>query len=165
MNIAQYAERDCALFLWTTDTHLPQALDLIKAWGFEYKTVAFTWAKTTKKEKWHFGCGYWTRANPEQCWLATRGHPPRLAKNVRQLIVSPVREHSRKPDEIYERIEQLVPGPYLELFARCTPPPGWDARESNELGLFDRGPVKTRNRPSSLKSATLLQDATKQLSN
>lgn len=153
MDVAQYAAKDCALFLWATDPLLPEAFKLIEAWGFKFKTVAFTWAKTTKTGKWHFGNGYWTRANPEQCLLATRGHPKRVARNVRQLIVSPLREHSRKPDEAYERIERLVPGPYLELFARQSRV-GWDCM-GDEAGLFDRGPVRTRNRPSNLKDFTL----------
>jgi N6-adenosine-specific RNA methylase IME4 len=70
------------------------------------------------------GQGYWTRANPEDCWLATRGGPKRLHADVRQLIVAPIAEHSRKPDETYERIERLVEGPYLELYAR-RPRKGW----------------------------------------
>jgi N6-adenosine-specific RNA methylase IME4 len=123
--VADWAAPDCALFLWVTDPSLPQALEVIAAWGFVYKTVAFTWAKTTKNGAgFPIGCGYWTRANPEQCLLATRGRPQRLSRAVPQLIVAPRREHSRKPDEAYERIEALVPGPYLELFARA-PREGW----------------------------------------
>ena len=74
------------------------------------------------------------------------------ARNVAKLIVSPRREHSRKPDEAYGRIQRLVSGPYLELFARQSRT-GWDSI-GDEAGLFDRGPVKTRNRPSNLKGAT-----------
>jgi N6-adenosine-specific RNA methylase IME4 len=125
--VADWAAPDCALFLWATDPSLPQALEVIEAWGFAYKTVAFTWAKTTRDGTgFPIGCGYWTRANPELCLLATRGRPQRLSRSVRQLIVSPRREHSRKPDEAYERIEALVPGPYLELFAR-EQRPGWNS--------------------------------------
>lgn len=72
------------------------------------------------------GLGYWTRANTEYCLLATRGKPRRLSKSVRQGIIEPRRQHSRKPDCVYGRIEQLVEGPYLELFAR-TQRPGWTA--------------------------------------
>jgi hypothetical protein len=64
------------------------------------------------------GQGYWTRANPEDCWLATRGHPKRINADVRQLIVAPVMEHSCKPGVVHEYIERLVDGPYLELYAR-----------------------------------------------
>jgi N6-adenosine-specific RNA methylase IME4 len=102
--------------------------------GLHFKTVAFTWAKTTRADvddpfddaSWAFGQGYWTRANPEMCLLATRGAPQRLNADVRQLIVAPVMEHSRKPDAWLERIERLVDGPYLELNARRRRP-GWVA--------------------------------------
>jgi N6-adenosine-specific RNA methylase IME4 len=108
-----------------TNPLLPVGLEVITAWGSAYKTVGFTWVKTTQDGTgFPIGCGYWTRANAELCLLATRGQPQRLSRSVRQLIVSPRREHSRKPDEIYDRIEELVPGPYLELFARNRRP-GW----------------------------------------
>jgi N6-adenosine-specific RNA methylase IME4 len=123
--VADLAAADCVLFMWIVDWCPQDALDLIKAWGFEHKTTAFTWAKENRcGEGWFMGQGYWTRANPEDCWLATRGHPKRLHADVRQLITAPVAEHSRKPDEIYERIERLVDGPYLELYARRERP-GW----------------------------------------
>ena len=73
------------------------------------------------------GMGFWTRANPELCLLATRGKPQRRATDVAKLLIAARREHSRKPDETYGRIERLVEGPYLELFARATRP-GWDRR-------------------------------------
>jgi N6-adenosine-specific RNA methylase IME4 len=82
--VADLAAKDCALFLWAIDSMLPQALDVIEAWGFTYKTVGFTWAKTNLKSDGFFtGMGYWTRCNPEQCLLATRGSPKRLHKDVR----------------------------------------------------------------------------------
>jgi N6-adenosine-specific RNA methylase IME4 len=160
MDVAQYAAKDCVLFLWATDPLLPLAFRLIEAWGFRYSTVAFNWVKAAKHadlesltanttRSFPFGGGYWTRANPEVCLLATRGKPKRTHADVHQLIIAPRREHSRKPDEIYGRIERLVPGPYLELFARSTRA-GWDAALSDQLGLFDQGPVRTRNRPSNL---------------
>lgn len=119
MPVADLAAKDCVLFMWMVDWCPQDALDLIAAWGFEHKTTAFTWAKQTKSgEGWHMGQGYWTRSNPEACWLATRGNPKCLYHDVRQLIVHPVMEHSRKPAEIHDRIERLVAGPYLELYAR-----------------------------------------------
>ena len=142
---------DCALFLWATDPLLPRAFDLIRAWGFEYKTVAFYLVKLNVKAKheadFFTGLGYWTRANPEQCLLATRGHPARLAKDVKRLVIEKRREHSRKPDCVRDRIERLVTGPYLELFGRETKK-GWDCW-GNEAGLFDAGTVPTRRQPSS----------------
>jgi N6-adenosine-specific RNA methylase IME4 len=120
-------EHGCILFLWAIDSMLPQALELIKYWGFKYKTVAFTWVKLNKNGYTpSMGMGYWTRANPEMCLLATRGKPKRKDKGVRQLIIGKRREHSRKPDEQYERIERLVEGPYLEMFARPPHQRGWD---------------------------------------
>lgn len=134
--VAGLADKHCVLFMWSIDTHVPQALELIEAWGFKFKTRAFEWVKTNRKSPGFFtGLGHWTRANPESCWLATRGKPKRLAKDVRRLVVSPRREHSRKPDEVYERIERLVPGPRIELFAR-TERPGWDCW-GNQVSRFD----------------------------
>jgi N6-adenosine-specific RNA methylase IME4 len=129
------AAKDCALFMWAVDPLLPDAFALMKAWGFEFKTVAFYWVKTNRKSPgYSTGLGYWTRANPETCLLGVRGKPKRLAKDVHRLIVAPRREHSRKPDEQYGRIERLVEGPYLECFARQTWP-GWDVF-GNQTGKF-----------------------------
>lgn len=122
---------DCAVFMWVTWPTIADALALGSAWGLEYKTCAFLWAKTTRRpmgqivdlfspKNWHMGMGYWTRANTEPCLLFTKGSPARKAKNVRQLVVSAVRQHSQKPDCIYGHIESLVPGPYCEIFARQT---------------------------------------------
>jgi N6-adenosine-specific RNA methylase IME4 len=159
--VPKFAAIDCALFLWVTDPLLPKGLELISAWGFTYKTVGFYWVKLNKKSPTFFtGMGYWTRANPEMCLLATRGQPERKSRAVPRLvprqeeaqegdcIVAPRREHSRKPSEIARRIERLVPGPYLELFARESRE-GW-ASWGDETGLFDEGPVETRRFPSNL---------------
>lgn len=136
----------CALFCWVTDPLLHRAFEVIETWGFAYLTVAFTWVKTTSRGGRHFGTGYWTRANPEICLLAACGHPKRLSAGVAQLletvheegdaIFAPLREHSRKPDEVRERIERLVSGPYAELFARQQRP-GWDAW-GNETEKFSQ---------------------------
>jgi N6-adenosine-specific RNA methylase IME4 len=148
------AADDCALFLWAVDPLLDKAFELIRAWGFEYKTVGFYWVKqNSKSDSFFTGLGYWTRANPEQCLLATRGKPRRQEKDVRKLIVEPRREHSRKPEEVRERIERLVAGPYLELFARETKPE-WHCW-GDQAGLFDQGAVATRRQPSRLVGGTL----------
>ncbi|KKM78249.1 hypothetical protein LCGC14_1361910 [marine sediment metagenome] len=150
--VRDLAADDCALLLWVTDPMLPRGLELLEAWGFRYKTVGFYWVKLNKLAKIHrfadgepglirekelfTGLGYWTRANPEQCLLATRGHPKQLAKDVPRLVVAPRREHSRKPDEVRDRIRRLLPGPYLELFARERAE-GWDAW-GDEVGKFSK---------------------------
>jgi N6-adenosine-specific RNA methylase IME4 len=130
--VAEWAADDCVLLLWATDPLLEKAFQIIDAWGFKYKTVGFYWAKLKKPDtsfderSFFTGLGFWTRANPELCLLATRGRPHRRRADVRKLIVAPRREHSRKPDEAYERIEALCEGPYLEMFARFSRP-SWDS--------------------------------------
>ncbi|HBE9576780.1 TPA: hypothetical protein KNI31_003325 [Clostridioides difficile] len=121
------AEKDCLLFLWATFPQLPEALRLIKAWGFSFKTVAFVWLKLNRKSPtWFYGLGYWTRGNAEICLLAKRGHPKRYSKSVHQFIISPVEEHSKKPDITREKIIELAGDlPRAELFARQKIP-GWD---------------------------------------
>jgi N6-adenosine-specific RNA methylase IME4 len=127
LHVAELAAPDCALFCWGIWVMLPQALDVIRAWGFDYKTCAFNWTKADLSQMDMFrdtddgqlGLGFWVRQNSEFCLLATRGQPKRLAANVRQAIIERRREHSRKPDCVHERIERLVAGPYLELFARA----------------------------------------------
>ena len=125
--VADLAAKDSALFLWATFPQLPEALRLIQAWGFTYKSVAFVWLKQNRKSPgWFYGLGFWTRGNAEVCLLATRGHPKRQAANIHQFIISPVREHSRKPEEAREKIVALMGDlPRVELFARQSPP-GWD---------------------------------------
>ena len=132
--VSELAADDCALFLWITWPNLIDALDLIELWGFKFKTCAFAWmkAQATQLEMFQddipdqMGMGYWTRANSEVCLLACRGKPKRLNADVRQAIIEPRREHSRKPDCVHERIERLVAGPYVELFARARRA-GWHA--------------------------------------
>jgi len=122
--VGDLAAPDCALFLWATWPMLGDALEVIRAWGFKYKSVGFVWVKVNKDDTPFMGLGYWTRANTEPCLLATRGKPKRLHADVSQVIIEPRREHSRKPDCVHERIERLVGGPYIELFAR-RPMAGW----------------------------------------
>ena len=152
--IVAMAEDDCVLFLWALNSMLEHALAVIRAWGFTYKTKAFTWAKQTRTgAKWHMGLGFWSRQNTEDVLLATRGNPKRFntraARSVPQLLIAPVQQHSQKPDEVYGLIERMVPGPYVKLFSRKSRP-GWDVAISNQAGLLDHGPVNTRRQPSSL---------------
>lgn len=125
--VADLAAEDCVLFLWATFPMLKEALEVIDTWGFTYKTVAFTWVKENRKSPGLFwGLGYWTRANAEVCLLATRGSPKRQSAAVHQVILSPVERHSKKPDEVQERIVTLMGDvPRVELFARQETP-GWD---------------------------------------
>lgn len=118
--VGDLADKNCILFLWATYPKLQEAIETVKAWGFTYKTVAFTWVKQNKvSDGWHFGLGYWTRGNPEICLLATKGKPHRVDCNVANLTISHLQEHSKKPDIIKSKIIQLVGDlPRIELFAR-----------------------------------------------
>ena len=142
--VAELAAKDSALFMWATFPQLPEALRLIRAWGFTYKSVAFVWLKKNKKaDSWFYGLGFWTRANAEVCLLATKGHPKRQAADIHQFIISPIEAHSKKPDETRDKIVSLMGDrPRVELFARQTPP-GWDVW-GNEVeptaGLWSRWP-------------------------
>ena len=121
------ADDNCILFLWCTMPKLNEVFDLITSWGFEYKTVAFSWVKTNKNINTYFmGQGRWTRANVELCLLCTKGKPKKISNSVRQLVVSPFTKHSQKPNEVRNRIIQLCGDlPRIELFAR-TKIHGWD---------------------------------------
>jgi N6-adenosine-specific RNA methylase IME4 len=95
--VTDYAAPDCTLLMWATDPLLPQTLRIIESWRFKYKTVGFYWAKLNKvanpggftSDDFFSGLGYWSRANVEQCLLATRGKPRRISKSVRKLCVAP----------------------------------------------------------------------------
>jgi N6-adenosine-specific RNA methylase IME4 len=142
--------RDAWLFLWWPDPHLPSMIQAMEALGFEFSGKAFTWIKTLKSlsrgprviptneigRVLHMGCGKTTRKNSETCWLGRRGSPEILSHGVREVIVAPVREHSRKPDEAYARTEIFCPGPRLDLFGRQSRE-GWTVYGA-EADKFDR---------------------------
>ena len=125
--IKDIADKDCVLFLWVTMPKLNECFDLIEKWGFEYKTCAFTWVKKNKKsDSWFMGMGRWTRSNAEICLLATKGNPKRINAGVHSIIDTPIEEHSKKPNEVRERIVKLIGDvPRIELFARQEAD-GWD---------------------------------------
>lgn len=124
---------DCVLFMWVTMPKLSECFDLIEAWGFTYKTVAFVWIKQNKKaDSLFWGMGRWTRANAELCLIATKGKPSRLRADVHSVVFSKIEKHSKKPDEVRERIVKLCGDiPRIELFARQQSE-GWDCF-GNEL--------------------------------
>jgi site-specific DNA-methyltransferase (adenine-specific) len=114
------AAKDCALFFWATMPKLREALKVIEAWGFEYRTCAFTWVKQNPKgEGIYSGLGHWTNGNAELCLFAKQGQPKRINKNVKQIVLAPRSRHSAKPAEVRERIVRLMGDiPRVELFAR-----------------------------------------------
>lgn len=149
--VADMSAKDALLFLWATGPKLPEALRVMLSWGFQYVGIAFDWIKTYRDPievdsngvrglflplGVYCGLGFRTRQGTELCLLGKRGKGvPKKSSSVLATIVSRRREHSRKPDETYDRIEELVDGPYLELFARTTRA-GWDCW-GNEVGKFD----------------------------
>jgi N6-adenosine-specific RNA methylase IME4 len=126
--VKDIAEDDSVLFLWTTMPKLLESFDLMKAWGFEYKTCAFVWVKRNKiSPSWFWGMGSWTRANAELCLLAVRGGGvQRLSASVHSVIDEPIERHSKKPNLVRDKIVELVGDlPRIELFARESAD-GWD---------------------------------------
>lgn len=157
--VVDLAAKDCVLPMWVIGSHLDQAIELGRHWGFTYKTDLFTWVKVGKNDPKvrPISLGKWTRKQTETCLLFTRGNPRRLDAGVRQLfesdehvIFAPKREHSRKPDEQYDRIERLTDGPYVELFARQSRI-GW-LSWGNESGKFDDPLASILGSPSPEKS-------------
>jgi site-specific DNA-methyltransferase (adenine-specific) len=126
--VPNIAEPNCALFLWCTFPYLDEQIKLFKHWGFDYKTVAFTWIKTNKRNgRPCFGVGYYTKSNAEVCLLGIKGRLKPVSNKVSSVIISKRREHSRKPDEARDRIVELYGNiPRIELFARQRAQ-GWDA--------------------------------------
>jgi N6-adenosine-specific RNA methylase IME4 len=122
--VEELAAKDCALLLWTTGPHLSNALTVMKNWGFKYKTMFFVWVKLNKKDNEVIsnGAGWYTKPQTEFVLLGTKGHvlKHRRSCKVKQTIFAPRREHSRKPTEAYEMIEEYFGKDLnrIELFAR-----------------------------------------------
>ena len=147
--VREAAARDAWAFVWWPDPHLEMLIEVMTAFGFAFSAKAFTWIKTLKalargphlmstddiETALHVGAGKTTRKNSESVWLGRRGKPKILSHSVREIIVAPVREHSRKPDEFYARVEHFCPAPRLELFGRQSRP-GWTVW-GDQATLFD----------------------------
>lgn len=128
---------------------LNECFEVIKSWGFTYKTVGFTWIKRNKKSNsWFWGMGNWTRANAELCLISIRGKPKRINAGVHSIVDTPIEMHSRKPKEVRERIIKLVGDlPRIELFAR-EKTPGWDVwgdEVESDIKLLKGVPPKAIN--------------------
>ncbi len=137
MPLHEIAKDDCLLFMWITNPHLAQGIDLGKAWGFDYKTVAFVWDKMVHNP------GQYTMSYCELCLVFKRGRipQPRGARNIKQLVRVPRTQHSEKPLRVLEDIGKMFPTQNkIELFARNNLE-GWDvwgldAREIYEEKLL-----------------------------
>lgn len=157
MPVADLASKNCALIMWATQAQLPDAVELMTAWGFKYKTAG-SWAKqSTTGRKWAFGTGYIMRCAAEFYLIGTRGKPKARVRNVRNLIVAPVREHSRKPDQMHADLERLFDGPRLEMFARESRP-GWTTW-GNQPTKFDALPLDPAVASQATMAAAAEQEA------
>lgn len=118
--VDKIAAEDCALFLWVTMPKLNEVFKVIEAWGFRYVTCAFVWVKLNPNgEGVYSGLGHWVNGNAELCLFCKKGHPKRISKNVKQIVLSPRGRHSSKPTEVRDRIVNLLGDlPRIELFAR-----------------------------------------------
>lgn len=124
--IHKIADVNSILFLWATFPKIQEALDTIKAWGFEYKTVGFTWVKKNKNGGNFFGVGWYTKSNAEVCLIATKGKAPKVSNSISSIIESVREQHSKKPNEARKRIVEFCGNiPRIELFARQYAD-GWD---------------------------------------
>lgn len=127
--INNIADNDCILFLWVTFPILDKAFEVIKSWGFKYKTIGFTWIKLNKRNKKpFFGIGYWTKSNAEICLIATKGSPGKfkISNKVSSVILSLASSGFCECLLLSERITELLGDrPRIELFARNNSP-GWD---------------------------------------
>lgn len=135
MPVSHLGRGDCILWMWATHPMLPQALDVVNAWGFKYVTSG-VWVKRTKSGKLGFGTGYRLRCASEPFLIATLGNPATV-KNIRTVIEGPLRQHSRKPEEAYHEAGRMFPHALrkLDMFSRRSRP-GWDTW-GKEAGKFD----------------------------
>lgn len=141
--LGEVAADDCLLIMWVISSHIPQAIELAEHWGFTYRSLGPIWVKAVSPDQLEMfddapiselGMGYWFRQQAEIALVFGKGSPTRLSAGVRQVFWAPRREHSRKPEGVHARIERLVAGPYLEMFARQERP-GW-ASWGNETAKF-----------------------------
>ena len=148
--VKNIAAADCVLFLWTTYPMLQEAMALISAWGFKYKSIGFQWLKTNKGGKgYFFGLGRWTRGNTEPCLIAVKGRPYKFvqSQSISQLIKHPIMRHSAKPPIVRDKIIELMGDmPRIELFAREAAA-GWDCWGNEAPGINDPliSPPKPKN--------------------
>lgn len=133
--VADLARQDCLLWMWATQPMLDVQMSILKGWGFKFFSSG-VWVKTTKNGKLNFGTGYGFRNAHESILLGTRGSPDIASRSVRSVIMAPLREHSRKPDEAYEAARALVPyGRAADVYSRETRAT-WESF-GNEAGKFD----------------------------
>jgi len=126
-NIKLPVTDDSIVFLWTTHKFLPDAFEILKHWGYDYKAT-IVWNKNT------MGMGYWMRMQCEFCLLAVKGNPVWTNTTERDIIIETKREHSRKPDTFFDMVNKICYGKKLEYFSREARE-GWDIF-GNDINKF-----------------------------
>lgn len=128
LDVKSISDKDCALFLWTTDSYLKRAISLMESWGFKYKTIAFVWLKLTPSKKPVYNPAPYTGKSCEICLLGLKGHVTKYIVERPKQFCSTIRQgHSEKPNQIRQRIQNMFPDvPKIELFERQRFD-GWDA--------------------------------------
>ncbi len=144
LKVNEIANKDCYLFLWVTFPLLPRCLEIFKVWGFEYKTLGFSWIKTNIGDgKPYFGIGYYTKSNCEVCLMGIKGKPSKQSDYVSSVVISSREGHSKKPSIVREKIIELCGDvPRIELFAR-EKIEGWDVW-GNEIPKDTQNILKTK---------------------
>jgi len=124
--VSEIAADNCILFLWATFPKIQEALDTIKAWGFEYKTVGFNWIKKNKNGSNFFGVGWYTKSNAEVCLIGVKGKAPKISNSISNIVETVRDAHSKKPSIVRDKIIEFCGDlPRIELFAR-EKTEGWD---------------------------------------
>lgn len=125
--VSGITDDNCMLFLWVTFPCIQEGLDVIKSWGFKYKTLGFSWIKTNKNDgKPFFGIGYYTKSNAEICLIGVKGKPIKASNSVSSVIISKREAHSKKPDIVRNKIVEFCGDiPRIEIFGR-EKFDGWD---------------------------------------
>jgi len=125
--VPKLADDNCTMFMWCTFPYLEDQIKLFRHWGFKYRTLGFSWINDQPQNgKPFFGVGYYAKSNCEVCLMGIKGKMRPISNKVSSVVISPRREHSRKPDEVRERIIELFGDlPRIELFARQKSE-GWD---------------------------------------
>lgn len=155
--VKEIANKDCCLFLWVTSPLLDEGIEVLEDWGFKYKTVAFVWSKYTNKGNLVSNLGRWTMGNVELCILGIKGKPNswRIDKSIKQLVQAERTIHSRKPNEVRERIVKLLGDrSKIELFAR-EKVEKWDAWGNEvECDIDLMAAIADKERGQKIKTAT-----------
>ncbi len=128
LNVKDITEEDCICFMWVTDSHLKEGIEVLESWGFKYKTIGFNWIKKYASGSFCVNFAPWTLKSWEICLIGIKGimGKHKIVNNIQGLVIEERTIHSKKPEEVRKRIEKLFGNlKRIELFAR-NKKEGWD---------------------------------------